>query len=784
MNNKNKILILSLVFILAGCKINTPSTSLEESSSSVEDTTPTDSNKDTSTIDNSTTPEESTSPEDSSSPEQSTTPEESTSPEDSSSPEQSTTPEESTSPEDSSSPSENPGNDPVIDSPINVTLAGYSFESAYFEWEPYTNATSYKVFCDNVQIDEELIRKYSNYYRADILGLTATKHRIDIVPVYNETLLNEAKASYDVTPMSHIREGFAFVNGTSSGAYNDDGSLKANANVIYVDNNNKDSVKLSVKTGSKDSNITEEIGVQKILDAYKKGYESKPLNIRFIGNITDPSYLLNGDIVVDLNNKTTTQGITIEGVGNDATFNGFGLRIKNSTNVEIRNLGFMNCDSSEGDNISLQQSNKYIWVHNNDLFYGHAGSDADQAKGDGALDTKTSSHVTHSFNHFWDSGKSNLQGMKDESTNNMITYHHNWYDHSDSRHPRVRTCTVHVYNNYFDGVSKYGVGATMGSSVFVENNYFRNTNRPMSISMQGLDEGTFSSEDGGIIKAYGNKIIGGKDLITYSENKTSFDYYDAKTRDEKVPESVVTLKGGTKYNNFDTASTMYIYNVQSPTDAKETVMKYAGRVQGGDFKWTFTNADDTDYDVNAALKTKLINYVGYVPGANSSSDNQDNNTDNDDGDDTNPTDKPILGESSTLNISNLTASTLSSNVNVNSTFTLMAKSDKTMKIEKGSATVEGITYTNVLKLEGKGNIEYRSIKINVTGAATIKVIAKNNGSSERPLGLLDSQGETLQSFASPSNAAILTYTVTSAGTYYIASLNSGINIYGIIIEYN
>ena len=761
MNNKNKLLILSLVFILSGCKIENPSSSINESSS-VEDSTPTESNKDTSTIENSSTPEVSTTPGNTSSTEDSTTS------------------------EDSSSPSENPGNDPVTDSPINVTLAGYSFESAYFQWEPYTNATSYKVFCDGTQIDEELIRKYPNYYRADILGLTASKHRIDIVPVYNETLLNDAKASYDVTPMSHIREGFAFVSGTSSGAYNDDGSLKANANVIYVDNNNKDTVSLKVKTGS---SYTEAVGVQGILDAYKKGYEPKPLNLRFVGNITDPSYLLNGDIVVDFNNKTTTQGITIEGVGNDATFNGFGVRIKNSTNVEIRNLGFMNCNSGEGDNISLQQSNKYIWIHNNDLFYGHAGSDADQAKGDGALDTKTSSYVTHSFNHFWDSGKCNLQGMKDESTNNVITYHHNWYDHSDSRHPRVRTCTVHVYNNYFDGVSKYGVGATMGSSVFVENNYFRNTNRPMSISMQGLDDGTFSSEDGGIIKAYGNEIIGGRDLITYSENKTSFDYYDAKTRDEKVPESVVTLKGGTKYNNFDTASTMYSYNVQSPSDAKETVMKYAGRVQGGDFKWTFTNADDTDYDVNTALKAALIAYVGYVPNT-SSGGNQDNNPDNnpdngnDSSEDNNPSNDPILEDSNTLNMSSLTAGTLSSIITVNSTFTLMAKSDKTMKIEKGSATVEGISYTNVLKLEGKGNTEYRSIKINVTGAATIKVIAKNNGSSERPLGLLDSQGETLQSFASPSSAATLTYTVTAAGTYYIASLNSGINIYGIIIEYN
>jgi pectate lyase len=60
----------------------------------------------------------------------------------------------------------------------------------------------------------------------------------------------------------------------------------------------------------------------------------------------------------------------------------------------------MNCDSSEGDNIGMQQNNSYIWVHNNDLFYGHAGSDADQIKGDGALDNKGTSYATYSYNHF------------------------------------------------------------------------------------------------------------------------------------------------------------------------------------------------------------------------------------------------------------------------------------------------------------------------------------------------------------------------------------------------
>ena len=88
--------------------------------------------------------------------------------------------------------------------------------------------------------------------------------------------------------------------------------------------------------------------------------------------------------------------------------------------------------------------------------------------------------------------------MKSESGPNYITYHHNWFDHSDSRHARVRTMSVHMYNNYYDGNAKYGAGSTMGSSLFIQNNYFRNCKNPMLSSNQGTDalgEGTFSGEN-------------------------------------------------------------------------------------------------------------------------------------------------------------------------------------------------------------------------------------------------------------------------------------------------
>jgi hypothetical protein len=141
--------------------------------------------------------------------------------------------------------------------------------------------------------------------------------------------------------------------------------------------------------------------------------------------------------------------------------------------------------------------------------------------------------------------------------------------------------------------------------------------------MQGSDiasdgTGTFSSENGGIIKAFGNAIVGsGNAPVTYQQNKTHFDCYLASSRDEKVPSSVTALKGGFAYNNFDTNSAlMYEYNVESAEDAMETVKRFAGRVQGGDFKWEFTDADNASYDVNAALKSALKNYKGTLVSTN------------------------------------------------------------------------------------------------------------------------------------------------------------------------
>ena len=515
-------------------------------------------------------------------------------------------------------------------------------ESAFAEWAS-DGSDSYNVYysgagASNVKVDGQLVRKYGSKYRVDVVGLKAGSYTLKVASVKGGKE-GASTTSKSLTVKAHDRAGFAFSNGHVPGAYKTDGTLKSGAVVLYVTESTKNTIKLDVVTSSKGA-VTECVGLQNILTAFKKGYDTRPLAIRLIGNVTDPEVTDKGDILIDMGKKEGG-AMTIEGIGNDATANGWGIRIKNAFDVEIRNIGIMNVDSDEGDNIGLQQDNQYIWVHNCDFFYGHAGSDKDQVKGDGALDCKKSTYVTFSYNHFWDNGKSNLLGLSEGTTDGLyITYHHNWYDHSDSRHPRVRFYSAHVYNNYYDGNAKYGAGSTKGSSVFMEANYFRNCKYPMMTSMQGSDvyaggttrdtknNPTFSSEDGGTIKAYNNHMEGNFTFIPYGaskytlkgtetavgsiDTKADFDAYVVTSRDAQVPSSVKSYAGANSYNNFDTdKSVMYSYTADSPEQALVNVRTYAGRVQGGDFKWTFDNSvDDAAYEVNQKLKDALMAYKG------------------------------------------------------------------------------------------------------------------------------------------------------------------------------
>jgi len=485
-----------------------------------------------------------------------------------------------------------------VDNPagvIQITEAKGWQESAYLKWTPFEGASSYNVYVDDKKIDAQLIRQYKSYYRADVLGLKAGTYSVKVVPVNAEgTEIAGANTASNLVVKSYNREGFAHFKYDGVGAYNNDGTLKAGAKVLYITAKTAKTVSTTVNTG-KSETIT---GLQSIIDAYSKGKGKTPIAFRIIGKVSLSDLDHISSSAEGLQIKGATMNMTFEGVGDDATVYGFGFLLREAESVEFRNFAIMRCLD---DAMSLDTDNSHVWIHNMDLFYGKKGGAADQAKGDGTVDIKgDSKYVTVAYNRFWDNGKASMCGMKSETGENWITYHHNWFDHSDSRMARVRTMSVHMYNNYYQHCDVYGVGATSGSSVFMESNYFDATKRPIMSSLQGTDamgDGTFSGEKGGLIKAYGNVFANKPDnfsYITYAENNTSFDAYEVSDPSEQVPTSVKTLVGGTSYNNFDTnSSLMYAYAADKAGDVPAIVEGFygAGRLNHGDID--FVIPDET-----------------------------------------------------------------------------------------------------------------------------------------------------------------------------------------------
>ncbi|GAA4690663.1 pectate lyase family protein [Phytohabitans rumicis] len=163
---------------------------------------------------------------------------------------------------------------------------------------------------------------------------------------------------------------------------------------------------------------------------------------------------------------------SIIGVGATAEIAGGGLVLGSTTrpgnNVIIRNITFR---GASDDSISVHNGAHHVWIDHNDFYPAY----------DGSVDVKhQSTYVTVSWNRFHGTDKSMLLGHSDTYTADIgylkVTYHHNLFDGSNQRHPRVRFGDpVHVYNNYYRGVGLYGVASTENAGVLVEANYFEDT---------------------------------------------------------------------------------------------------------------------------------------------------------------------------------------------------------------------------------------------------------------------------------------------------------------------
>lgn len=507
--------------------------------------------------------------------------------------------------------------------PINTfaatsfSAAGGWFETLYAEWagnKSDVTAVSYSGTASGSLTGDDLtylVRQDGSNVRLDIPGLKAGTYNLTVTTNSGTITKNNIKVyEYDRSGYAHYdahKEGV-----TGIGAYNDDGTLKSNAVVVYVTEENKNTVQLPGYTGSqypagignilnyKSEDANGVTGGGKIDIVKQLIEEGIPLDVRFLGTIrggdsntsnNPPAENIKGLTGYNTPTNGGTKGdngmmirvykssnVTFEGIGDDATLDGWGIQVISQTDfvsqgLEFRNLNFTNTPEDaiglEGT-ASLSSSPqskdwlnssctpiKFSWVHNNTFHQGFCKNPAesDKAEGDGSCDWKRGYGYTMAYNHYINNHKTNLIGSSSQSIQYDASLHHNWYEGVMSRQPLARQSNIHIYNTYFDGATSYAISPRAHAYIFSEGNYFGACKNPVDSAKEGS----------ATVKSYNDSFAGcnGTNAAQQVTNKT-----------DKVSDS-----SGNPYAGFETGSDMYEYTATSPIQAKADCLNLAGAMK-------------------------------------------------------------------------------------------------------------------------------------------------------------------------------------------------------------
>ena len=315
---------------------------------------------------------------------------------------------------------------------VNILSYGGYAEGIYFNFEPFDGYSiddyeiKYKLSTDKEYktLDKELLRSYKTYFRFDILGLKQGQYDV-LMYCDNSICLNKTNIEVNLQD----RSGYAHFNYTKGvGAYNDDGTLKTGTVVVYVNEDNKNTVKATISgktyTGiseiikaSTKSSISVDIRILGRISAATwnsltvekydtatsttvKGINNKYLELKNYDesdiisggfntlNTTNVSKLngLTNKIKYDSSKKefdsyynmldvSGAQNITVEGVGIDAEIFQWGFTWKGGNSIEVKNLTFKDypedaCSfEGNGTDSNLTSIDKFTstnyWIHNN-----------------------------------------------------------------------------------------------------------------------------------------------------------------------------------------------------------------------------------------------------------------------------------------------------------------------------------------------------------------------------------------------------------------------------------
>ncbi|KAI9037143.1 pectate lyase family protein [Aspergillus affinis] len=225
---------------------------------------------------------------------------------------------------------------------------------------------------------------------------------------------------------------------------------------------------------------------------------------------------------------------SIIGKDSNAILEGFGLIVKETENVIIRNLGVKKVLAENGDAIAVNKGNN-VWIDHVDV-----SSDKDNGKDyyDGLIDlTHAADYVTVSNSFIHDHYKASLVGHSnsnaDEDTGHLrITYANNYWYNINSRAPSFRFGTGHIYNSYYENASD-GINTRLGAQLLVESNQFVGSKKPL-----------YSVDDDGYAVANDNDFGDGENTAPKG-TLTSVPYKYDLVGSSKVKAAVVGTAGQT-----------------------------------------------------------------------------------------------------------------------------------------------------------------------------------------------------------------------------------------------
>lgn len=732
---------------------------------------------------------------------------------------------------------------------ITYTYAGN--ECAAFEWgdsNPAAAKVEYKLSTASsyTRVDSQLIRAAAtaDVARADVVGLKGGCN-------YDFKITTSTGAPLtvnNITIHAYDRSGYAhFGKSDGVGAYNNDGTPKANAQIIYLTEENKNNI---------DGNNT---SIAEYLGSFEGSTNSAPIIVRVVGTVGSATWNskkyagynkdnpLSAAKFVELTPGNGTLTLTSSGKAEytqqQLIDGGF-----NTLNKTPAAYGGATCEPIDGLNskITCKSDSKLGYVYDsiwNDCTIKNVKNVTIEGIGEDAeifqwgFTFKNSSSVEVRNLHFDDytedgcsfeaseTGATSLSGFNSGN----VWLHHNTFDEGmnywdvcdeqdkgdgdgSTDFKGIKNITI-AYNHYIETHKTGLIGGDdkhATANVTFHHNYYEGCNQRMPLGRQAN------------MHMY-NNYYAASTLYSISLRAGAYAFIEncvfTEDASNHYPVELISGsygKGAAKIVNCDITSSKIQngsgnYYLYVGTDRDATVdMTYQRFAKNFDTDATlFYYKDGKSYvtQMLTAAETKTIvpklagvqkrNGDVTLGGSGSTGGDSGDNTGGSTGGNTggntggdNTGGETVTGVVS-LNPSDLTVGGLETGSITSGVFKLVGGTSFAIASESREFTYNSIKYSTTKRISLGGSANFSSsryIEFTTTGACKITVAALSSGSSARTLNLVSATNTSsvLTTFGAPASSGALgvnTYNCAEAGTFRLGSAGSGINVYYIIIEY-